>query len=109
MDRFENFNKFEEENKIQKFLSSWFGLQAQIENPAKEGMISALKKAKEVAGKEITKVEIDQGDVFPTPWFDIPHNELYRKLFQYQQALYNYGVKKFGEEAFNKMINNNPV
>ena len=65
-------------------------------------MIEALSGAQSVAGQEITRLEISQGETCPTPWSCIPYDYLYRKLYQYQQGLYNHAVNKLGEKAFKK-------
>lgn len=80
-------------------------LQAQKENPTREGMIKALSEAQQVAGNEIVEVEHMQGDVIPMLWSDFPDADLYRKLTQYQQGIYNHCLKKFGQEVVDKLLN----
>ncbi|MBR1701597.1 MAG: hypothetical protein IJ716_06525 [Lachnospiraceae bacterium] len=85
---------------IEKFKK----LQAQKENPTREGMIKALSEAQQVAGNEIVEVEHMQGDVIPMLWSDFPDADLYRKLTQYQQGIYNHCLKKFGQEVVDKLM-----
>lgn len=93
-----------EVREIEDIIEQYSKLQAQINNPTKEGMIEALSDAQNVARQEITMLEHSQGDIYPTRWSDIPYNDLYRKLVQYQQGLYNHAVNKFGEEVFKKLL-----
>lgn len=101
---FEAFSEFKESKEIDDFIESFLKLQAQINNPTKDGMIEALSGAQKIAHQEITKVEKDQGDVFYMPWSCFQEKELYRKLTQYQQGLYNHAVNKFGEEIIKKIL-----
>lgn len=80
-------------------------LQAQKDNPTREGMIKALSEAQQVAGNEIVEVEHMQGDVIPMLWSDFSDADLYRKLTQYQQGIYNHCLKKFGQEVVDKLLN----
>jgi len=64
------------------------------------GMIDAQN----VARQEITSLEQRQGDICPMPWTSFPDRDLYRKLAQYQQGLYNHAVNKLGEEVFKKLL-----
>jgi len=80
-------------------------LQAQKDNPTREGMIKALSEAQQVAGNEIVEVEHIQGDVIPMPWIIFSDEYLYLKLSQYQQGIYNHCLKKFGQEVVDKLLN----
>ena len=101
---FETFSESKESKEIDDFIESFFKLQAQINNPTKDGMIEALSGAQKIAHQEITKVEKNQGDVFYMPWSCFQEKELYRKLAQYQQGLYIHAVNKFGEEVVKKLL-----
>lgn len=100
----ENPEKFNDAKEIGELIEKYFKLQAQINNPTREGMIEALSDAKNVAGQEITMVEQSQGDIYPMPWSNFPYNELHRKLSQYQQGIYNHAANKLGEKAFDKLL-----
>ena len=100
----ERFNDTKETKEAKDLIEKYFKLQAQINNPTRAGMIEALSGAQNAAGQEISMLEYSQGDIYPTLWSDFPYNDLYRKLTQYQQGLYNHAVNKFGEEAFKKLI-----
>lgn len=100
----ENSEKFNDAKEIEELIEKYFKLQAQINNPTKDGMIEALSDAQNVARQEITMLEQSQGDIYPMLWSNFPYNDLYRKLSQYQQGLYNHAVKKFGEEAYKKLL-----
>ena len=63
-------------------------LQAQRQTPNRNGMIDALKDAKNKAPLEITALDAD----------------LYRKLLQYQQGLEHYCIEKIGEKAFDELM-----
>lgn len=101
---FETLGESKESKEINDFLESFFKLQAQINNPTRDGMIAALSKAQNVARHEITMVEKSQGDIYPMPWSGFQDEDLYRKLLQYQQGLYNHAVNKFGEEIAKKLL-----
>lgn len=104
MDNFEKFNDGKDTKELEELIEKYFKLQDQINSPTRFGMIEALSDAQNVARQEITTLEHSQGDIYPTRWSDIPYNDLYRKLVQYQQGLYNHAVNKFGEEVFKKLL-----
>ena len=100
----EKFDDTKEAKEMEDLIEKYFELQAQIKNPTKDGMIEALSGAQNVARQEITMLEQSQGDIYPTPWYDFPYDDLYRKLSQYQQGLYIHAVNKHGEEKFKKLL-----
>lgn len=104
MDNCEQFNYTNEANEAKELIEKFLKLQAQINNPTRDGMIEALSDAKSVAGQEISELEISQGETCPTSWSCIPYDYLYRKFYQYQQGLFNHVVNKLGEEAFKKVL-----
>lgn len=104
MENAERFKDVKEAKDIGELIDKYFKLQAQINNPTKDGMIEALSGAQNVARQEITMVEQSQGDIYPMRWSDFSYNDLYRKLSQYQQGLYNHAVNKLGEEVFKKLL-----
>ncbi|MDE6017110.1 MAG: hypothetical protein K2H41_15700 [Acetatifactor sp.] len=104
MENSERFNDVKEAKEIGELIEKYFKLQAQINNPTKDGMIEALSDAQNVARQEITMVEHSQGDIYPMLWSDFSYNDLYRKLSQYQQGLYNHAVNKLGEEGFKTLL-----
>lgn len=104
MENSERYNDTKEAKEIEDLIEKYFKLQDQINNPTKNGMIEALSSAQNVARQEITMLEQSQGDIYPTLWSDFTYNDLYRKLAQYQQGLYNHAVNKLGEEAFKKLL-----
>lgn len=67
-------------------------------------MIDALLAAQNVARQEIIFLEQSQGDIYPMPWTSFQDRDLYRKLAQYQQGLYNHAVNKLGEEVFKNLL-----
>lgn len=67
-------------------------------------MIEALSSAQSVATQEITELEIRQGDIYPTLWLNFQDRDLYRKLSQYKQGLYNHAVKKLGEKSAKELF-----
>lgn len=93
-----------DEKEAVELLEKYFKLQVQINNPTRIGMIDALSDAQNVARQEITSLEQRQGDIYPMPWTSFQDRDLYRKLAQYQQGLYNHAVNKFGEETFKKLL-----
>lgn len=103
MENFERISESKEAKEATELLEKLFKLQAQINNPTRSGMIEALSDAQNVALQEITSLEQSQGDVYIMPWASFSDWDLYRKLAQYQQGLYNHAVKKFGEENFKKL------
>lgn len=81
-------------------------IQKQIDHPDPDGMIEALRNAKTLAPIEVTAAEFAQGDTTFTLWEDMPTPDLYRKLFQYRQALIAHGIAIVGKEAFEGYIKN---
>ncbi len=104
MENSERLSETKEEKEAAELIEKYFKLQAQIKNPTKSGMIEALSGARSVAQQEITSLEKSQGDIYQMPWTNFPDRDLYRKLPQYQQGLYNHAVKKFGEEVIKKLL-----
>lgn len=100
-------NNFEEDisiEEIKDLIVKYFRLQEQIDNPSRDGMIKALSAAQSIARDEITEIEKSQDDICEMPWDDFQDEDLYRKLPQYKQGLYNYAVNKVGEETFKYML-----
>ena len=89
---------------VKELIERYFRLQEQIDNPTRTGMINALANARSIAFDEITEVEMSQDDVERRPWSDLQDYELYNKLPQYKQGLYNHAVKEVGEETFKYML-----
>lgn len=79
-------------------------LQAQRQTPNRNGMIDALKDAKNKAPLEITALEFSQGDTHWMPFTNFSDADLYRKLLQYQQGLKHYCIEKIGEKAFDELM-----
>lgn len=79
-------------------------LQAQRQTPNRNGMIDALKDAKNKAPLEITALEFSQGDTHWMPFTNFSDADLYRKLLQYQQGLERYCIEKIGEKAFDELM-----
>lgn len=104
MESSERFDDTKGANEAKELIEKFLKLQVQIDNPTRDGIIEALSDAQSVAGQEITELEISQGETCPTPWVCIPFDYLYRKLYQYQQGLYNHAVNKLGEETFKKLL-----
>ena len=104
----EDFKQFKdaakEAKEIKELVEKYLKLQTQINHPTRDGMIEALSGAQKVAGQEISVLERSQGEVYLTPWENIPNNYLYCKLAQYQRGLYNHAVKMLGEEAFKELL-----
>lgn len=100
----EKFNEAKEAKEAMELVEKFFKLQAQINNPTRFGMIDALSDAQNVARQEITFLERSQGDIYQMSWTSFPDNDLYRKLSQYQQGLYNHAINKIGEEAVKKLL-----
>ena len=89
---------------IKDLIEKYFRLQEQIDNPTRTGMIKALSGAQSVARNEIAEIEKSQGDISQTLWSDMQDHDLYSKLPQYKQGLYNYAVNRVGEETFKYML-----
>lgn len=86
------------------FLKAFLKLEAQRCKPSREGMIDALRESLNVANSEIRDVEKSRHETTPTPWENISNENLYRKLTEYQQGMYQHAVKKFGEEVVKKLL-----
>lgn len=104
MDKHEMINTAKDAKEIEEFIKACRKLQEQINNPTRDGMIEALSTAQGIAGQEITELEISQGDIYPTLWLNFQDGDLYRKLSQYQQGLYNHVVKKLGGKATKELL-----
>ena len=104
MENFEKISETKEEKEALELLDKYLKLQAQINNPTRFGMIDALSDAQNVAHQEITTLEKNQGDIYQMPWSSFQYNDLYRKLSQYQQGLYDHAVNNLGEEAFKRLL-----
>lgn len=92
---------------IDDFVKAYYKLVTQYKKPSRDGMIDALKEAMKVAKSEIRKVEISRCETTPTPWEQISDSVLYEKLSEYQQAMYQHAVNKFGEEEIEKWLKQN--
>jgi hypothetical protein len=100
-----DFQEVNKQKEIEDFIKAYSKIMAQIKYPSRDGMIDALREALTVAQFEIRTIEISQKETKSTPWENIANDELYRKLAEYRQGLYNYAVKKFGEEMIDKLLN----
>lgn len=104
MENSERFNDAKEGKEAKDLIEKYFKLQEQMKNPTRFGMIDALSAAQNIAYQEITTLEKSQGDIYPMPWASFQDRDLYRKLKQYQQGIYNHAVNKLGEKAFKKLL-----
>lgn len=84
---------------IKDVFDKYKALQWQREHPTRDGMIEALKGAKEIAAVEVTHSEFSRGNIYSVPWEKISDTELYNKLPQYQNALLSYCINKYGESV----------
>lgn len=100
----ENFDNDVNIDEIKELIEKYFRLQEQIDNPTRDGMIKALSGAQRIACDEITALEESQGDIDQMPWSDLQDYDLYRKLPQYKQGLYNHAVNRVGEETFKYLL-----
>lgn len=105
MDEKERMKEAKEAEEVHDLICNYLKLQDQLKNPTRFGMIEALSSAQNVARKEITDLEIQQGDIYHMPWAAFQDSDLYRKLTQYQQGLYRHAVNKLGEEALKELLN----
>ena len=99
-----NFEEDVDIEEIKNLIEKYFRLQAQIDNPSRDGMIKALTNAQNIAREEISALEESEDDIGQTPWDDLEDGDLYSKLLQYKQGLYNYAVNKVGEETFKYLL-----
>ena len=104
MENFEKFDDVSEMDNLKDLIVKYFRLQEQIDNPSRDGMIKALSEAQRIAHDEIAALEKGQEDIDQVSWSDIPDHDLYQKLPQYKQGLYNYAIKKVDEETFMYML-----
>ena len=100
----DNLKEINDTEDNRKLIESYIRLQKQRENPSRTGMVEALSGAQKIAREEITILEKKQGDIYLTPWYEFPDNDLYRKLSQYQLGLYNHAIKKIGKDTFEKLL-----
>ncbi len=104
MGNLDNLKEIKDTEENRELIESYMRLQKQKQNPSRTGMVEALSGAKYVASEEITILEIEQGDIYRTPWCEISDKDLFRKLSQYQKGLYNHAIKKIGKDAFEELI-----
>lgn len=102
-----DINEIKDIKEKEDFIKTFMKLEAQRRNPSREGMIDALKEALKVAFIDIKNVEASRGETTPTPWEHIQNKELYDKLSEYQQGMYQHAVNKFGEEVIKKLLEQN--
>jgi len=103
----EDINKIKDKKELNDFLNAFVKLEAQKRNPSRNGMIDALKEALNVAWTDIKSVEASRGETTPIPWEQIHDKDLYNKLAEYQLGMYQYAVKKYGEEVVKKLLEQN--
>lgn len=103
----EDINKIKDKKELNDFLNAFMKLEAQKRNPSRNGMIDALKEALNVAWTDIKSVEASRGETIPTPWEQIHDKDLYNKIAEYQQGMYQHAVKKYGEEVVKKLLEQN--
>ena len=70
--------------------------------PDRQGMIEALKDAKNTAFVSILGLELIQGGRF-VPFEKFSDDELYNKLSQYKEGLKLHGIRMIGEKAFSEL------
>lgn len=99
-----NFEEDVDIEEIKNLIEKYFRLQAQIDNPSRDGMIKALTNAQHIAREEISALEESGVDIGQTSWDDLEDGDLYSKLLQYKQGLYNYAVGRVGEETFKYLL-----
>ena len=99
-----NFEEDVNIEEIKELIEKYFRLQEQIDKPTRDGMIKALSSAQSIAHDEIAALEESQGDIDQMSWADLEDQDLYSKLVQYKQGLYNYAVSRVGEETFKYML-----
>lgn len=99
-----NLEKDIDVDDVKELIEKYFRLQEQIDNPTRDGMINALANARSIAYDEIIALEMSEGEIERRPWSDLQDFELYSKLPQYKQGLYNHAVNKVGEETFKYML-----
>ena len=99
-----NFEEDVDINEIKELIEKYFRLQEQIDKPTRDGMIKALSDAQNIALDEIDALEESEGDIDQIDWDDLEDHELYSKLPQYKQGLYNHAVNRVGEETFKYLL-----
>ena len=103
-DQIEQAKHIKDQKDIINAIYKMVNLQFQMSQPTRQGMIDALNGAQSVAQEEIIKIEHQQGDTIPTPWGCFQDPDLYRKLFQYHEALRRYCIDKIGKHAFEGLM-----
>lgn len=99
-----NFEEDVNIDEIKMLIEKYFRLQEQIDKPSRDGMIKALSDAQSIAYDEITALEESQGVFDQIPWDDLEDQDLYSKLTQYKQGLYDHAVSRVGEETFKYLL-----
>ena len=79
-------------------------LRDQMKKPTRDGMIEALREAKNSAQAEITALEISQGATNWIPFSAASDRQLYALLGQYEQGLRLHCIAKIGEKAFDEQM-----
>ena len=99
-----NFEEDVDIDEIKVLIEKYFRLQEQIDKPSRDGMIKALSDAQSIARDEITAMEESEGNFDQIPWSDLEDQDLYSKLPQYKQGLYDHAVGRVGEETFRYLL-----
>lgn len=79
-------------------------LDRQLVMPIREGMIQAIIKSRKCAGKEILMLEQQQGECNYMSIMNATNDQLYNKMLQCRQALYNHCVNKLGQEVIDNVL-----
>ena len=79
-------------------------LNRQLVMPTREGMIQAIIKSRKCAGEEIVMLEHQQRECNYMPIMNATDDQLYNKILQCRQAVYNHCVNKLGQEVIDNIL-----
>ena len=101
----ERIKKIKDDKEMLDIVEKIINLQSQIENPDRNGMISSLQDAQQIACDKIVQNMYHQsGYVYSKAWSDFSNDELYNMLPKYQQGLIDHGISKIGRGEFEKLL-----
>lgn len=79
-------------------------LNRQLVMLTREGMIQAIIKSQKCAGEEIVMLEHQQRECNYMPIMNATDDQLYNKILQFRQAVYNHCVNKLGQEVIDNIL-----
>lgn len=94
--KMENINDIDEQRKA---INCIIEIEQQKKMPTRNGMIQAIINSHNYASIEIRRMEEQKGEFDYVSFVNASDEQLYNKMLECQQAIYNHCFNKFGEEV----------